>query len=57
MAGFGGRTSFLAMETPAVDELPVAITTAALGSVTVRRTVITTGERGAAAGAKGTGRP
>ena len=56
--GFGGRTSFL--ETPAVDELIVATAatiSAALGFVTVRRTVITAGERGAAAGARGTGRP
>jgi hypothetical protein len=42
-----------------MDEPPVAVTaiSAALGSVTVIHTVITASERGAAKGARGTGRP
>jgi hypothetical protein len=56
-ASFGGRTSFL--KAPTMDEPPVAVTaiSAALGSVTVIHTVITASERGAAKGARGTGRP
>lgn len=54
----GAVTSCLAKEKPNASERPVAITAASvLESTIVISTVITTGERGAAACAKDSGRP